>query len=65
MQLQLFNKGLVHSYWRPGTGMLNAALKEAKNEEDIEMIHKAKTVFRISMMAFIPFILLAIWQMCR
>jgi len=45
--------------------MLNAALKEAKNEEDIEMIHKAKTVFRISMMAFIPFILLAIWQMCR
>ena len=65
MQLQLFNKGLVPSYWRPGTGVLNAALKEATDQADIEMIHKAKTVFRISVVAFVPFIGLALWQLCR
>jgi hypothetical protein len=65
MQMQLFNKGLVHTSWRLGTGMLDAALEEATDSADIKMIRKAKTVFRISVMVFIPFIILALWQLCK
>ncbi len=60
IQMQLFNKGLIHTNWRPGTGLLNAALLQAEDAADIKMIHKGKVAFRISVLAFVPFILLAV-----
>jgi hypothetical protein len=65
MQLRLFNKGLVHAHWRWGTSILNAALLEAKDRQDILMINRAKIVYRVSTIAFIPFILLALWEVLR
>lgn len=65
MQLRLFNKGLVHVHWRWGTSILNAALLEAKESRDIGMIRRAKIAYRISAIAFIPFILLAFWEVVR
>jgi prepilin signal peptidase PulO-like enzyme (type II secretory pathway) len=65
MQLKLFNKGLVHAHWRWGTSILNAALIEAKEQEDILMINRAKVVYRVSTIAFVPFLVLAFWVALR
>lgn len=64
-QIQLFHKGLVHAQWRLGTGLLDAALQEATDQKDIQMIRRGKMMFRLSVMAFIPFILLALWQIYK
>jgi hypothetical protein len=63
LQIQLFHKGLVHTHWKFGTGLLDAALQEATDAADIRMIRRAKTIFRISVAAFIPFIILAGWRL--
>jgi hypothetical protein len=63
MQVQLFNKGLVHTRWNLGTSILNAALQQAKSIGDVRRINSAKIVYRISVMAFIPFLILAFWEM--
>lgn len=64
-QLKLFHKGLVHVHWRWGTSILNAALQEAREKEDIAMIYRAKALYRLSTIAFVPFILLAGWEVLK
>jgi hypothetical protein len=65
LQIQLFHKGLVHAQWKLGTGLLDAALREATDQKDIQMIRRGKMIYRISMMVFIPFLILALWQIYK
>ena len=57
VQIHLFHKGLLHGRWNIGSSILRAALESATDRRDIRMINRAMVIFKISLGAFVSFIL--------
>ncbi len=55
VQVQLFQKGLLHTRWGLGSSMLKTALQAATDRCDIRMIRRANAMFNISIVAFLSF----------
>jgi hypothetical protein len=62
VQIQLFHKGLLDNRWRIGSNMLKAALEAATDRRDIRMIRKAALMSKISVGAFMTFLLSIAWM---
>jgi hypothetical protein len=62
VQVQLFHKGLLDYRWRLGSSILKTALQQATDKRDIRMIRKATIVSKISVFAFMTFIVTIGWM---